>query len=228
MQPVFCSRMSQVLGAALVVGGALLGSAHGESLAEHANRGLVELMTGSDAASIAMAQDLAAVIDDGATRRLLPVIGRGAVENIIDVKVLRGVDLSIVQQDALQTARDTTLPHLEGSVTYVAKLHNEELHILAPAEIKRLEDLADKKVEFVGGAKITAAAALDLLQIKVQPLFDEEGVALAKLKGAMSPRWPMSPPSRRCRATGCARPTGSISSRCPSARRWRTATCRRS
>jgi uncharacterized protein len=183
MQRVLCSRMSQVLGAALLTGGAWLGSASAESLSEHANRGLVELMTGSDAASIAMAQDLAAVIDDGATRRLLPVIGRGAVENIIDVKVLRGVDITIVQQDALLTARDTTLPRLEGSVTYVAKLHNEELHILAPAGIKRLQDLADKKVEFVGGAKITAAAVLDLLQIKVQPVFDEEGVALAKLKG---------------------------------------------
>lgn len=183
MQRVNGLRIFHGAAMALVVGGAWLGSARAETLAEHANRGLVELVTGGDAASIAMAQDLAAVIDDGATRRLLPVIGRGAVENVVDVKVLHGVDLGVVQMDALESARDTTMPHLEGSITYVAKLHNAELHILASADIKQLEDLAGKKMEFVGGAKITAAAVLDLLHIKVEPAFDEQAVALAKLKG---------------------------------------------
>ncbi|HUH83343.1 MAG TPA: TRAP transporter substrate-binding protein [Stellaceae bacterium] len=182
MQRVNGLRIFHGAAVALMLGSAWLGSARAESLADHANRGLVELVTGGDAASIAMAQDLASVIDDGETRRLLPVIGRGAIENLVDVKLLHGIDLGVVQLDALESARDTTMPHLDGSITYVAKLHNEELHILAPAETKQLADLAGKNVELVGGAKITAAAAFDLLHIRIQPVFDEEAVALAKLK----------------------------------------------
>jgi TRAP-type uncharacterized transport system substrate-binding protein len=169
-------------GAALLLGGGASGSAHAQSMWEHANRGLVELMTGNDGASIAMAQDLAAIVNDGATRRLLPVIGRGGLENVIDVKVLRGVDVAMVQADALEYARSTTMPHLEGSITYIAKLHNEELHILAQGEVKRIEDLAGKKVALVGGARVTAAAAFDLLHIKVDASAEDLPVALAKLR----------------------------------------------
>src|SRR4026209_2154630 len=70
------------------------------------NRGVVELETARAAGiSVQIAEDLANVIDDGATRRVLPVIGKGAVQNITDLKLLRGIDMAIVQTDVLDYAR---------------------------------------------------------------------------------------------------------------------------
>ena len=81
------------------------------------NRGVVELETARAAGiSVQIAEDLANVIDDGATRRVLPVIGKGAVQNITDLKLLRGIDMAIVQTDVLDYARQQNLfPGIEYS-----------------------------------------------------------------------------------------------------------------
>lgn len=162
--------------------GCFLSAANAQTLAERANRGLVELMTSGDAAAIGMAQDLASVLDDGATRRLLPVVGHGTTEDLIDLKALHGLDMAIVQTDVLDYARHHDLPGLEGGVSYIAKLHNEELHLLARAEIKRIEDLAGKKIDCAGGAKVTGPAVLDLLHVKAELIFDDHATALQKLR----------------------------------------------
>jgi uncharacterized protein len=161
-----------------------MASARAQAPADRApNRGVVELVTSGDATSIAMAQDLAGVLDDGATRRLLPVVGRGAVENLVDLKMLRGIDMTIVQTDVLDYARQHGLPHLENSVTYVAKLHTEELHVLARADVRRIGDLVGKKVDLVGSAKVTGQTVVDLLQLNVVPVFDDFPLAAKKLRG---------------------------------------------
>lgn len=167
--------------AALVLSGAA-SAATAESLAEHANRGLVELMIPGDASALAMANDLAGLLDDGATRRVLPVVGHDAVEGLVDLKALRGVDMLITQTDVLAAARrNPALTGAPGLFTYVAKLHNAELHVLARAEIARVADLAGKTVDFVGGARVTGPAVLDLLKIKVETAFDDTPTALQKL-----------------------------------------------
>jgi uncharacterized protein len=185
MQP-FRSRVGRA-GRSVLGGLLLMGcwgvTAQAETLAERTNRGLVELMTGGgDGASIQMAQDLASVLDDGATRRLLPVVGHGSVQNVVDLKALRGVDLAIVQSDVLEFAKlHKAVPAVE-TIPFIAKLHNEELHLLARADIKRIEDLAGKKVDFGGGAAVTGPAVLELLRVKVEAVFDDHAVALQKLK----------------------------------------------
>ena len=160
-----------------------LAAARAESLVEHTNRGLVEMVINGDGASVEMAEDLANVLDDGATRRLLPVVGHGALQNLIDLRALRGVDVAIVQTDVLDHAKKTkTPPGIEYAVTYIAKLHNAELHLLAGTAINRIEDLQGKKVEFAGGATITGPAVFNLLNIKVEPVFDDQTMALQKLR----------------------------------------------
>ena len=42
--------------------------------------------------SVRMVEELAKAINDGATRRVLPVIGIGSLQNIMDLKLLRGID----------------------------------------------------------------------------------------------------------------------------------------
>jgi len=101
------------------------------------NRGVVELETASSASiSVRIAEDLASVVNDGATRRLVPVIGTGSLGNLIDLKLLRGIDMAILQADILDYAREQQrFPGIDGYVTYVTKLYNEEFHLLARRDI---------------------------------------------------------------------------------------------
>jgi len=85
------------------------------------NRGVVELETGRTAGiSVRIAEDIANIIDDGATRRVLPVIGKGSLQNLTDLKLLRGIDIAILQVDVLDYAWQQNLfPGIEGEVLSV-------------------------------------------------------------------------------------------------------------
>jgi TRAP-type uncharacterized transport system substrate-binding protein len=151
------------------------------------NRGVVELETGRAAGiSVRIAEDLANVVDDGATRRVLPVIGKGSLQNITDLKLLRGVDIAILQADVLDYARrQNYFPGIEGWVTYIAKLYNEEFHLLARQDIKGVADLANQKVNVDlrgAGTAITAGRLFDLLNIAITPTYDDQEVAVEKLR----------------------------------------------
>ena len=110
-----------------------------------ANRGVVELETGrAPGISVRIAEDLANIIDDGATRRVLPVVGKGSLQNLSDLKLLRGIDLAILQTDVLDYARQGNyFPGIETWVSYIAKLYNEEFHLLARRDVKAVGDLAN-------------------------------------------------------------------------------------
>ncbi len=151
------------------------------------NRGVVELETARAAGiSVRIAEDLANVIDDGATRRVLPVVGKGALQSLTDLKLLHGIDMAILQVDLLDYARQQNLfPGLEYWATYIAKLYNEEFHLLARQDIKSVSDLADQKVNVDlrgAGTAITAARLFDLLKIPVTTTNDDQEVALDKLR----------------------------------------------
>ncbi|HEY3912015.1 MAG TPA: TAXI family TRAP transporter solute-binding subunit [Stellaceae bacterium] len=151
------------------------------------NRGVVELETGrASGISVRIAEDLANVIDDGATRRVLPVVGKGGVQSITDLDLLHGIDLAIVQDDVLNYARQPNVfPGLENRVTYVAKLYNEEFHLLARQDIKSVADLANQKVNVDlrgGGTEITANRLFGLLNIPLVATNDDQEVALDKLR----------------------------------------------
>ena len=152
-----------------------------------ANRGVVELETGRAAGtSVRIAEDLANLIDDGATRRVLPVVGKGSLQNITDLKLLRGIDAAIIQADVLDYSKQKNyLPGIEYWLTYIAKLYNEEFHLLARREIRGVADLANQKVniDFRGaGTEITAGRLFEILQIPVLPAYDDQEVALEKLR----------------------------------------------
>src|ERR1700720_4201650 len=151
------------------------------------NRGVVEIETaGSAGISVRMAEDLASVINDGATRRIVPVVGTGSLANLADLKHLRGVDMAILQIDALDYTKEQRLsPGIEGSITYIAKLHNEEFHLLARREIQSVADLANKKVNVDlrdSGTAITASRLFGILKLPATMTNDRQEVALEKLK----------------------------------------------
>jgi len=151
------------------------------------NRGIVELETTRSAGiSVRIAEDIANVIDDGATRRVLPVVGKGALENLTDLKLLRGIDMAILQTDVLDHARQQNLfPGIDYWVTYIAKLYNEEFHLLARQDIKTVADLAGQKVNVDlrgAGTAITASRLFELMKIPVAATNDDQGVAIEKLR----------------------------------------------
>lgn len=150
------------------------------------NRGVVELETGRGSGiSVSVAEDLANVIDDGATRRVLPVVGKGGLANITDLELLHGIDLAILQDDVMNYARQQNLvPGIEA-MPYIAKLYNEEFHLLARADIKAVADLSNQKVNVDlrgSGTEITTTRLFGLLNIPIIMTNDDPGVALDKLR----------------------------------------------
>ena len=151
------------------------------------NRGLVELETGrANGVSVQIAEDLANVIDDGATRRVLPVVGKGGLQNITDLELLHGVDLAILQDDVLNYARQQNMfPGIDSSITYITKLYNEEFQLLARSDVKTVADLANQKVNIGlrgGGTEVTATRLFALLNIPIVVTSDDERAALDKLR----------------------------------------------
>jgi TRAP-type uncharacterized transport system substrate-binding protein len=156
-----------------------------QTLAERVNRGLVEIVTsGVEGSDLRMAAEVASIVDDGATRRVVPLVGKGAVQNLVDVRALRGVDFAMVQTDVLAQARKRS-PGIEKSISYIAKLYNSEFHLLARDDVQSVDQLRGKKVSFDvagSGTSVTGPAVFQLLGVTVEATADEPLVALTKLR----------------------------------------------
>jgi TRAP-type uncharacterized transport system substrate-binding protein len=132
-----------------------------------------------------MAADIADLLNDGATRRVVPVIGEGSLQNLSDLEALRGIDAAIVQTDVLDYARQQRLARALSRLTYIARLYNEEFHLLAGPGIRTIRDLAGKRVNFDAqgsGTGVTAARIFAALGVAVAPTNDPASRALAQLE----------------------------------------------
>lgn len=158
-----------------------------EAQSARANTGVVGVISGGvDGTYIRIASDLASVLDDGERLRVLPIIGKGSLQNISDIMLLKGIDVGIVQSDAMAYSRRQQLfPRLDQSIQYIAKLYDEEVHILARKDIARMDDLAGQKVNVDvrgSGTSMTASVVFDALGIAAQLTNDDQRTALEKLK----------------------------------------------
>jgi len=176
-------------GMLVVLGLALVASKEtsAQSTLDRTGRGVVEVIAGGvDATSTRMMADLATVLDDGSTRRVVTVIGKGSLQNLLDLKTLRGVDIAIVQTDVLDYSKTQRfVPGGEGAISYVAKLYSEEFHLLAGPDIASVADLAGKKVNFGppgDGTAVTGPKLFDVLKIKVEATAYEPALAFERLK----------------------------------------------
>ena len=104
------------------------------SLGERMNANTVSVITGTPGGTyFRIGADLAFVLDDGDKLRILPILGKGAGENAYDIRFLKGVDLGFVRTDTLEQLRqDKRLKDIDQRIQYIAKLFNDELHIIAP------------------------------------------------------------------------------------------------
>ena len=157
------------------------------ALSARANAGTVGVISGGvDGTYVRIAADLASVLDNGDELRVLPTIGRGSVQNIADIMFLRGVDIGIVQSDVLAYAqRQRLFPAVTTLVHYIAKLYDEELHVLAGPGITRVEELAGKRVNVDlrgSGTAMTASLVFEGLGIGVETTNDPQDLALERLR----------------------------------------------
>jgi uncharacterized protein len=158
-----------------------------DTLRNRVNQGTVAIISGGvNGTYIRIASDLAAVLDKGDTLRILPIIGKGSVQNITDLLYLRGIDIGIVQSDVLGFIRKENLhPNIAQRIRYITKLYNEEVHILAGKDIGQIADLAGKKVnvDVAGsGTAMTASTLFDALGLNIEPTNFDQALALEKLK----------------------------------------------
>jgi len=159
-----------------------------ESSREQINENVLFLMSGRpDASYEAIADDIAAVVDDGPRMRVLPVLGNAALQNVADVLFLRGVDLALTVVQVMNELKLTKRygPNLDRQLVYITALSNDEMHIVARPGIYSIEDLRNKKVNFhtVGSASaLLGPRVLEELQIEVQPLNMPQRDALRRMR----------------------------------------------
>jgi TRAP-type uncharacterized transport system substrate-binding protein len=90
--------------------------------------------------------DMARVLDD-ANIRVLPVLGKGPVHNVVDILNLKAVDMGMVASDVPEFYRlQYKIPDITSQLRYIAKLYNNEIHVVAPNSIKSISDLAGKRI----------------------------------------------------------------------------------
>ena len=155
-------------------------------LSGRVNKGTVSIITGGvNGTYIRIAADLASVLDRENELRILPIIGKGSVQNITDILYLRGTDIGIVQSDVLAYMQKAGIHRtIDRRIRYITKLYNEEFHLLATSAIHSVEDLAGRKVNFGpegSGSYMTASTVFDILGVNVEPQTDDYGLALDKL-----------------------------------------------
>jgi TRAP-type uncharacterized transport system substrate-binding protein len=132
------------------------------------------------------ANELAEVLDDGDNLRVLPIVSYGAASNLDDLLYLRGVDVAVTQSDVFeyfQTQRKTA--GLQNRVHYITRLPVSEVHIMAKRNIRSLEDLRGKKVNFGpagSGSSLTGPIIFQRAGVKVEQTQFDNPVALQKLR----------------------------------------------
>ena len=163
-----------------------------EERKREANENVVTIITsGTVSPYTKMAEDIQNVLDDTKSTgglRVLPILGRGGGHNAVDILILKGVDMGVMEQEDMATAKKENpviFANVENRIHYITKLANNEFQILARKEIQSLKDLAGKKVNFLKKLSSTHIASEKIfaaLNIAVEPVFLDQDAAAQKLR----------------------------------------------
>src|SRR3954468_11875464 len=137
-----------------------------------------------EGAPLRLAAEIARVVNDEDKLHVLPIVTRGATENVNSLLYLRGIDAAIINTDALDEYK-AQVPFIEQRLVYILNLFPAELHVFVRPEIRSLEDLSGKKVNF--NTQGTAAAysgplIFSRLGINVEKTFIPHQVALEQMR----------------------------------------------
>lgn len=152
------------------------------------NENTVTIVTGgSDSIHLRLVENMASVLDDGLQMRIIPMVGKGAVQNVFDLLHLKNIDMGVTQADVLSyLKRDSELgPSIDRKLLYVTKLFNEELHLVASEKVIDIKGLEGKRVNVgsIGsGTQLTSSLLFAALGIKIIPVNMGQSEALAAIR----------------------------------------------
>lgn len=139
----------------------------------------------ADRGDIRLAEDMADVLGR-AQLRILPVVGRGPLQNADDLLHLKGIDFALLPSDLFPyLRRQSLLPDADQHIRLVLKLYDEQFHLLARSDIPDIAALNGRKVG-VGargsGDAIAASQIFNALGVRPQPVFIDAPLAIARLQ----------------------------------------------
>jgi uncharacterized protein len=157
---------------------------------EQPNENTVGVISGSpssDDTYLQMAYDLAEVLNDGDNLRILPIAGIGGPRNIRDVRYVRGIDIGLTQTNILNSFRRSNerLAQYDNKIVYIAKLFNEEVHLVARPDITSIEQLRGRKVNLDVRGSGTSSSMRDVFNafgIEVEEVSMSQVEALQKVE----------------------------------------------
>jgi uncharacterized protein len=157
---------------------------------EQPNANVVGVISGSpnsDDTYLEMACDLAEVLNDGENLRVLPIAGIGGPRNIRDVRYVKGIDIGLTQTGILNNFRRSNerMGQTENRLVYIAKLFNEEVHLVARNDITSIEQLKGLKVNLDAKGSGTSYSMREIfktLEIEVEEVAMSQTEAIEKVK----------------------------------------------
>jgi TRAP-type uncharacterized transport system substrate-binding protein len=137
-----------------------------------------------EGAPLRLAAEIARVVNEEDKLHVIPIVTTGATENVNSLLYLRGVDAAIINTDALDEYK-AQVPSIDRRIVYILNLFPAELHVFVRPEIKSLDELKGKKVNF--NTQGTAAAysgplIFSRLGLNVEKMFIPHQVALQQMK----------------------------------------------
>ncbi len=136
------------------------------------NAGTVTIITApAGGAKSVFAADMARVLDEPDKLRVLPVLGKGPVQNVIDLLYLKSIDMGLVTTDVPEFYKLQYGTDISDRLRYIMKLYNDEIHIIAPKEIKTVFDLEGKRIEAPKDVGLYSARAI-FSRLKINVNFD--------------------------------------------------------
>jgi TRAP-type uncharacterized transport system substrate-binding protein len=115
---------------------------------DRVNEGTVTVITApAGGATSVFASDMARVLDDDVSIRVLPVLGKGPVRNVIDVLYLKSIDMGVVTTDVPEFYKlQFKISDVTSKLRYIAKLYHNEVHVIARTSIQSIFDLEGKRI----------------------------------------------------------------------------------
>jgi uncharacterized protein len=185
---VWCATAAWRLGATVVCALALLGLAMPTNaqfqpkretsrdlneIADRMNANTVIAVTGNPGFIYSeLGNDLAAVLNNDDELRILPVVSQGGIQNVRDVRFLKGVDLGFSATNYLSYVRRSgEISDLTDKIVYIARITNDHVHVVTRSDITTLEQLRGKKVNFNSkgsGTEMTGHDIFGSLKINVE------------------------------------------------------------
>ena len=167
-------------------GGALAqAAATSGSLTPAAGAATVGIIAGTAGSTgVRVASDLSRLLDEN-DHRVIPIIGKGSVQDIDDLLTLKAADIAILQSDVMARALAHGRPGLQPQLKYIAKLYSEEFYVLSRMQHLCLADLNGRRVNFGpkgSGAAITAEAVFEANDISPKAQYLEHEDAIERLK----------------------------------------------